>query len=103
MQLKPLIFSALAATAAAKQRCAAPEPTEEQLEVSKQMALEEANHLMATGDQFQVEASISVNVYFHVVASGTTVAAGYLSVRSGMQKMLFAPVRMLTRITECDS
>ncbi|KAK9418446.1 putative Extracellular metalloprotease [Seiridium unicorne] len=79
MQLKPLIFSAFVASAAAVQRCAAPEPTEEQLEISMQMAADEANHLAATGDQFHIEATIATNVYFHVVASGTTVAAGYLT------------------------
>jgi predicted ABC-type ATPase len=81
MQLKSLIVSAfVASAAAATQRCAAPEPTEEQIEMAQQMAIDEASHLMATGEQFHIEATISTNVYFHVVATGTTEAAGYLSV-----------------------
>lgn len=78
MQLKSLIVSAFAVTAAAKQRCTAPEPTEEQLEISRQMAIEEASILAE--DSMSIQATISTNVYFHVVASGTTVAAGYLTV-----------------------
>ena len=80
MQLKSMVVSAFVATAAAKQRCAAPDPTAEQLEISRQMAIQEANHLTATGEQFSAQATIETNVYFHVVASGTTEAAGYLSV-----------------------
>ncbi|KAF3026631.1 hypothetical protein E8E14_014465 [Neopestalotiopsis sp. 37M] len=79
MQLKSMVVSAFVATAAAKQRCAAPDPTAEQLEISRQMAIQEANHLTATGEQFSAQATIETNVYFHVVASGTTEAAGYLS------------------------
>ncbi|KAH6659022.1 extracellular metalloprotease [Truncatella angustata] len=73
MQLKSLIVSAFVASAAAKERCVAPAPTEEQLEVSRQMAIEEATQ------DFAIQATISTNVYFHIIASSTSASAGYLS------------------------
>lgn len=81
MQLRSLVISGFVASAAAAvQRCSAPEPTEEQLSVMKQMQIEEQAHLATFGEQMNVQATITANVYFHVVASGTTEAAGYLSV-----------------------
>lgn len=74
MQLKSMVVSAFVASAAAKQRCAAPEPTAEQLDMAVQMSIQEAEN------SFSTQATIETNVYFHVVASGTTEAAGYLSV-----------------------
>ncbi|KAI4602390.1 hypothetical protein KJ359_009633 [Pestalotiopsis sp. 9143b] len=73
MQLKSMVVSAFVASAAAKQRCAAPEPTAEQLDMAVQMSIQEAEN------SFSTQATIETNVYFHVVASGTTEAAGYLS------------------------
>ncbi|KAI0133013.1 metalloprotease [Xylariales sp. AK1849] len=79
MQLT-LFASAFAASAAAEVlRCSAPGPTEEQREVARQMAIEEANYLSATNQGMHIEATIATDVYFHVIASSKTVAAGYLT------------------------
>lgn len=80
MQLKSIVLSALMGSAAAIQRCSAPDPTQEQIDISVQMQIDEASHLSATGDQMHIAATIATNVYFHVVASGQTEASGYLSV-----------------------
>lgn len=80
MQIKSLLFAALAVSGAAAQRaCGAPEPTQEQIATAKAfLALEQEARL--AGNFSAAAASIEVNVYFHVVASSKTTAGGYLSV-----------------------
>jgi hypothetical protein len=87
MRFTALIFAALAASGVIAvpavgdiRTCGTPHPTEEQLEVSRQMAVQEAAFLAENGTNFKAQAAINANVYFHVVASAKTVAGGYLTV-----------------------
>ncbi|KAH8896425.1 metalloprotease, partial [Thozetella sp. PMI_491] len=77
MQLKSLVFAALAATVSAQRRCGAPSPTEEQVAQAKAFAVQEAAARVA--GNVTARATINVNVYFHVLATSTSVSGGYLS------------------------
>ncbi|KAI1849374.1 hypothetical protein JX265_012066 [Neoarthrinium moseri] len=79
MQFKAFTIAALVASAAAKQRCAAPAPTEQQIEASRQMKIQEDNYAAVAGESMHIQATINTNVYWHVIASARTVAAGWLS------------------------
>ncbi|KKY18974.1 putative metalloprotease 1 precursor [Diplodia seriata] len=68
----------MAATAMARDRCAAPEPSEELLEVSRDMGLREAAAREA-GISARQSGSITVDTWFHVVAASNSVANGYIT------------------------
>ncbi|KAL0260986.1 hypothetical protein SLS55_004678 [Diplodia seriata] len=68
----------MAATAMARDRCAAPEPSEELLEVSREMGLREAAAREA-GISARQSGSITVDTWFHVVAASNSVANGYIT------------------------
>ncbi|KAI1372776.1 Metalloprotease [Hypoxylon crocopeplum] len=57
--------------------CGTPEPTEAQIAASKAMLAKEREQ-RAKGE-FNALASITVNTYFHVVASSTSISGGYLT------------------------
>lgn len=80
MQMRQIFALAVTAmgVASAKERCAAPEPTEAQIEASKKF-LEQEREARLAGN-LTTRATIEVNVYFHVVASAQTTAGGYLTV-----------------------
>ncbi|KAI1272208.1 metalloprotease [Xylaria sp. FL0933] len=83
MQFKALIASALLATASAEftfnttRLCGTPEPTEQQLAETRAM-LEKERIALAKGEA-RVQAGFTVNTYFHVVASSTSLSGGYLT------------------------
>jgi hypothetical protein len=88
MQLKATILSALLATTAsaavagAKAKvfnCGTKEPSAEHIQISQHFAAQEKE--FAASGNFSIAATISVDVYFHVVASSTAVADGYVTVR----------------------
>lgn len=83
MQAKQLLLLAMAAVGVVGERaCGTPEPTEEQIAQAKTfLALEKEARLAGNATTFAAAATISVNVYFHVVAASQTTAGGYLSVR----------------------
>lgn len=91
MQIKSIVLSALvAATTSAHSRrqtgprsfgCDAPLPSEAQLSIAAELAEQEA--FMSTNATALAERqsqSLVVDVYFHVVASSTAAADGYVSV-----------------------
>ncbi|KAI0110545.1 metalloprotease [Hypoxylon sp. NC0597] len=57
--------------------CGTPEPTEQQMAASQAMLARERE--MRAKGEFRTLRSISVNLYFHVVASGNSVDDGYLT------------------------
>ncbi|KAL2130453.1 hypothetical protein VTI74DRAFT_6382 [Chaetomium olivicolor] len=58
-------------------KCGAPEPDEEHIKISQGFAAKEA-HVFAAGN-FTAQAVTTVDVYFHVVASSTSISGGYLT------------------------
>lgn len=66
------IFMLLAVAVARK--CGTPEPTKEQLQVSAEMALQAAQDNSVNA--FAAAATLTVNVYFHVLRSGTSASQG---------------------------
>ncbi|OJD37622.1 metalloprotease [Diplodia corticola] len=79
MQFKLSLVAFMAATAvAARTRCVAPEPSEELLEVSREMGLREAA-ARDSGISARQSSSISVPVWFHVVAASESVDDGYIT------------------------
>ncbi|KAL2158250.1 hypothetical protein VTH06DRAFT_4570 [Thermothelomyces fergusii] len=56
--------------------CGAPEPDAEHIRISQQFAAQEAE-LLASGN-LTTQATISVDVYFHVVARSTSLSGGYI-------------------------
>ncbi|GKT91485.1 metalloprotease [Colletotrichum tofieldiae] len=79
MQFKTLLVSALAAasTALAQRSCGTPHPSEEQIEVAQRLQLKEDNARVA-GNATRL-APITVNIYWHVIASSNSVSGGYLT------------------------
>ncbi|KAK1574777.1 extracellular metalloprotease [Colletotrichum navitas] len=79
MQFKTLLVSALAAASAAlaQRSCGTPSPTEEQTEVAQRLQFNEENARVA-GNATRL-APITVNVYWHVIATSSSVSGGYLS------------------------
>lgn len=77
MQLKFLSLASLIAGAAAQRACGTPEATEEQLAQARVFAIQEAAAREA--GNFSLQATINVNVYFHVLATSSSVSGGYLS------------------------
>ncbi|KAL2258477.1 hypothetical protein VTK26DRAFT_8200 [Humicola hyalothermophila] len=61
--------------------CGAPEPTEEHIKISQQFAIDEANALLAkaASGNYTTQDVITVDTYFHVVASSTSLSGGYLT------------------------
>ncbi|KAI0965278.1 metalloprotease [Xylaria arbuscula] len=81
MQFKALIASALLATASASfnstRLCGTPEPTEQQLAQSRAML--ELERIALSKGEARARAGFTVNAYFHVVASSTSLSGGYLT------------------------
>lgn len=76
-----LLVAAAAAGAFADRLCGTPEPTEAQIAEAKALYVkEQATRLAGNTTRQLAAADITVNTYFHVVASSQTTAGGYLSV-----------------------
>jgi hypothetical protein len=58
--------------------CGAPEPDAEHIRVSQQFAAQEAA-FVASGNR-SIQAITTVDTYFHVVASSTSLSGGYVTV-----------------------
>lgn len=86
MQAKLAFVAALAAVVSAavtptpRFGCSTHDPSPEHIEISKKLAEEEAAN--AGNFSLMAAATITVDTYFHVVASSQTVANGYLTVRT---------------------
>lgn len=76
MQLKTLLFSALAASAAAQRSCGTPNATAEELQIAQNFQILESE---AGFVESSLAATIEIKVYWHVTATGRTVATGYLT------------------------
>jgi hypothetical protein len=59
-------------------QCGAPEPHAEHIKISEKFAAQEA--AAAAAGKFAIEAVTTVDTYFHVVASSTSLSDGYLTV-----------------------
>ncbi|KAJ0162888.1 Extracellular metalloprotease [Colletotrichum tanaceti] len=79
MHFKSLLVSALvaASTAFAQRSCGTPHPTEEEVEFAQRLQLKEDN-ARVEGNATRL-APITVNVYWHVIATSTSVSGGYLT------------------------
>ena len=75
MQLKTLLFSLLASSAAAKRSCGTPEADAEQIQIAQNLEILEAEAVSS----FAAEAPINIKIYWHVTATSRTVAGGYLT------------------------
>ena len=86
MHVKSALLSALAASstmAAVAPKlfsCGTPEPSEEHKKLSLALATQEKEMALASNDTFTTMATISVDVYFHVVAASTALSDGYVTV-----------------------
>lgn len=86
MQVKSALLSALAASSALAAvapklfSCGTKEPTEEHKLLSLALAGKEKEMALASNDTFTTMATISVDVYFHVVAASTALSDGYVTV-----------------------
>jgi hypothetical protein len=78
MQLKTLLFSLLASSAAAKRSCGTPNATEEQIQIAQNLQILESEAGFAESS-LAAAATINVKVYWHVTATAKTVAGGYLT------------------------
>ncbi|RYP63826.1 hypothetical protein DL771_009109 [Monosporascus sp. 5C6A] len=78
MQIRSALLLGLAASGTVAHRgCGAPSPTAEQIEIAQHFAAtEEAARIAGNSSR---KAPISVNVYFHVLASSNSASGGYLS------------------------
>lgn len=70
------LASALSGTANARGRCGAPAPSDAQMQAAAEFTENEGD---MAGDAFRA-GMVTVNTYFHVVASSDSVEDGYLSV-----------------------
>ncbi|KZM25782.1 uncharacterized protein EKO05_0002579 [Ascochyta rabiei] len=78
MQLKTLLLSLLASSAAAKRSCGTPNATEEQIQIAQNLQILESE--AGFGEtSLAAAATISIKVYWHVTATDKTVAGGYLT------------------------
>ncbi|KAK4151148.1 metalloprotease [Chaetomidium leptoderma] len=84
MRFTPFALAAIAAHSAiaapsgpSERSCGAPEPSAEHIKASQQFAVQEAKFL-ASGN-FSMQAVTTVETYFHVVASSTSVSGGYIT------------------------
>lgn len=81
MMNKLVLLLAAAAGALAERACGTPEPTEAQIAQAKLFqAQEKEMRLAGNTTRLAAAADITVNTYFHVVASARTTAGGYLTV-----------------------
>lgn len=78
MQLKTLLFSLLASSAAAKRSCGTPNATQEQIQIAQNLQILEAESGFAESS-LAAAATIAIKVYWHVTATARTVAGGYLT------------------------
>jgi hypothetical protein len=58
--------------------CAAPEPDAEHRRISQMFAAQEAE--VAASGNFTMMATVTIDTYFHVVASSTSLSGGYVTV-----------------------
>lgn len=90
MYLSSILLSALAASstmAAVTPKlfsCGTAEPTEEHKKLSLALAIKEKEQALASNDTFTTMATISVDVYFHVVAASTALSDGYVTVSKSL-------------------
>lgn len=68
--------------------CGTHEPTPEELAATQEIAAME----VAQGGALEARQTVNVEVYFHILASGTSVADGYLTVHAPSSP-LFPPFR----------
>lgn len=80
MQIKSLFLAAFAASTAFAQAevCGTKEPTEEQILIAQNFQLQE--EAARIEGNVSIQATIAVKVYFHVLATSTSVSGGYLTV-----------------------
>lgn len=78
MQLKTLLFSVLATSAAAKRSCGTPNATAEQIQIAQNLQILESEAGFAD-TSLAAAATIEIKVYWHVTATAQTAAAGYLT------------------------
>ena len=78
--LLPAFCTALASAAATPRpfSCGTHEPSPEHVKISQKFAQQEAE--FAASGNFSILATINVDVYFHVVASSTSLSGGYVTV-----------------------
>lgn len=82
MKTTTFLLTALAALGVVAQRqCGSPEPTPEQIAEAKALFKTESA-LRLAGNATSRAADITVNTYFHVVATSQTRAGGYVTVSS---------------------
>ena len=89
MSIKALLLFAGAAFGSSITRfsCGAPEPTEQDLAIAQQFALEEA---AAAENGFSIQAAISVDVWFHAVsASQSTLSSVSLTTWNEFLRLRF--------------
>ncbi|KAJ4368588.1 hypothetical protein N0V86_009495 [Didymella sp. IMI 355093] len=78
MQLKTLLFSLLASSAAAKRSCGTPNATEEQIQIAQNLQILESEASFGESS-LAAAATINIKVYWHVTATAKTVAGGYMT------------------------
>lgn len=86
MQIKSLLLAAAAAPAALGAavnavkpfNCGTDAPSRQHIQMTKELADKEAAFAAAGG--ISAQATINVNVYFHVVAASTSLSDGYVTV-----------------------
>ncbi|KAF1930556.1 zincin [Didymella exigua CBS 183.55] len=78
MQLRTLLFSLLASSATAQRSCGTPNATEEQIQIAQNLQILESEAKFGESS-LAAAATISINVYWHVTATGNSVAGGYLT------------------------
>ena len=90
MRFTPIALAAAAAQGALARpsnpakafTCGAPEPDAEHIKISQKFAIQEAQAfaIAAESGNFTTQAVTTVDTYFHVVASSTSLSGGYVTV-----------------------
>jgi hypothetical protein len=80
MQLKSILLTLFATSAAAQRSCGTRDPTEEQLQIAQNFQILE-NEAQVAGNMSSIAeaATINVKVYWHVTATSNSVSGGYLT------------------------
>jgi hypothetical protein len=88
MQLKTLLLTLFASSAAAQRSCGTGHPTEEQLQIAQNFQiLENEAQLDGNTTSLAAAATISIKVYWHVTATSTSVSGGYIT-QASLDKQL---------------
>lgn len=82
MQFKSLFLGAVATSGAlaADRLCGFKEPSAEDIAIAQTFAAQEAESLAAANETMSIQATTTVNVYFHVIATSQSASGGYISV-----------------------